>query len=152
MGSNQERKNTCVLASSFLVTMRCNFLLVGSQWTSVIPSCFCTDDEMESVIFDQAMDGLPAELETFKDLFGPSFIRAIKMVLNNCASRLQQIDNTYKPVLDDMSKEYNEGVKTYGEVVDIDPKAAEQLQSEGLRKLKNLLDSANLAKNAESNK
>jgi len=104
---------------------------------------------MESVIFDQAMDGLPAELETFKDLFGPSFIRAIKMVLNNCASRLQQIDNTYKPVLDDMGKEYDEGVKTYGEVVDVDPKAAEQLQNEGLRQLKNLLDSANLAKNAE---
>jgi len=104
---------------------------------------------MESVIFDQAMDGLPAELEAFKDLFGPSFIRAIKMTLSDCASRLLQIDNTYKPALDDIGKEYDQGMKTYGEVVDVDPKAAEQLQNEELRRLKNLLDSANLAKNAE---
>ena len=108
-----------------------------------------TDDEMESVIFDQAMDGLPAELEIFKDLFGPSFIRAIKMVLNDCASRQQQLENAYKPSLDDISKEYDEGVKTYSEVVNVNPQAAGQLQNEELRRLKNLLDSANLAKDHE---
>jgi len=104
---------------------------------------------MESVIFDQAMDGLPAELESFKELFGPSFIRAIKKVLNDCTSRLQQLENVYKPSLDDINKEYDQGMKTYSEVVNVDPKAAEQLQNEGLRRLKNLLDSANLAKDQE---
>ena len=51
---------------------------------------------MENVLFEEAVDSLPAELTVFKDLFGPSFIRAIKTVLNDCAARLKQLDASYE--------------------------------------------------------
>lgn len=66
-------------------------------------------------MFEEAVDSLPAELTVFKELFGPSFIRAIKNGISDCSARLKQLEDSYEPTLDDLKREYNDALKDHRE-------------------------------------
>ena len=110
------------------------------------------DEEVENTLFDEAVDSLPAELTVFKDLFGPSFIRAIKTVLNDCAARLKQLDASYEPTMEEMKKKYEDAMNIYEEDVNINPEEAAQIQDNEMRQLKNFVEGANRAKEEERQK
>ena len=103
-------------------------------------------------MFEEAVDSLPAELTVFKDLFGPSFIRAIKTVLNDCATRLKQLDASYEPTMEEMKKKYEDAMNIYEEQVNVNPEDAALVQENEMRQLKNFVEGANRAKEEERQK
>ena len=110
------------------------------------------DEPLEHALFEEAVDSLPAELTIFKELFGPSFIRAIKTVLSDCDALLKKLDASYEPTMDEIRKKYDDAVKVYEEEVTAHPEEAEKLEDAEIRALKNFMEGANGARKEERKK